>query len=105
MQAVARDDDRIALLPLVELALLAVGARIGARVPDAAIGHGLDEARATAVASVLDGLLRGCADSPDVQAVDGLGGNTEGLGPVLDVAGGRILHRRELAVEVVLADV
>ena len=46
----ARDDQRVAQLPRVELAGLAVAARVAARVADEAVGQRLDEAPARAPA-------------------------------------------------------
>src|SRR5262249_59653282 len=49
-QPLAIDLDRIALLPLVELALGAILRRVGARVAAVAVGHALDQPRPAACA-------------------------------------------------------
>src|SRR5689334_8816514 len=101
----SRTKKRISLPPGVELPGLAVLPRVAARVAHEAVGHRLDEARALARPRPLDRRARSLLNGPHVVAVHGGRTDLERLGPCADLAGGDLLERRELAVEVVLADV
>ena len=102
-QPLARHHQRVALAHLVQLARLAVGAGVAARVPDEPVGERLQERRPGARARVLHRALRRLAHRPHVHAVDGLRPQPQRLGAGPDLPGGHVLDRRELHVAVVLA--
>src|SRR5690242_14195171 len=94
-----RANPRGALLPLVELAGLAVLARVAARVADEAVGQGLDEAGTLAGTRAIDRRARRLLHGPHVVSVDRHRVDLERLRAGADFAGGDLLVRRELAVE------
>ena len=102
-QPLPAEQQRVALLPALELARLAVLARIAARVADEAVHHHLEEHRAATCPCALGRAQRSGSRRPHVHAVDALVGDVEALDACADLARGDLLHRRELAVEVVLA--
>src|SRR6185436_6607326 len=100
-----RDDERVARLPALELALGPVLPGVAARMPDEAVRPGLDELRPAALADPLDDLPRRCTDGSDVHPVELRRGQLERRRARDDPAGRDGLERRVLAVAVVLADV
>ena len=84
-EAGAERVDRIALVPLLELAVGAVGGGVGAGVPGVAVGLHLQQRGAVAGARPGGGGLHGGAGGVHVLAVDHLAGDPVGDGAVGDV--------------------
>ncbi len=105
LEALGKRLDRILLAPLGDLLLGPVDLGVGGGVAPVAIGEGLDQRRATILASDSQMLGDGLAHRQHVHAVGADAGNAEALGLLREVGDrGMALDRGPHAVEVVLED-